>query len=167
MDQDDSMLSTPSSHGNDDTYDEENLFPEEVATATSPSQSNYVAAEVPANNHLNAAFPGELSPPRSNTHAQSQANGFAPATGGAEETSDDDEAVDVKGERSRAADEKSKPGAGWKNKKVQEDMQRSWEFIVDKDFDVRQFGDVLLGRGTQLAQEQAMGVVDQGAARSQ
>lgn len=147
MDQDDSMISTPSSNGNDDTYDEENLFPSETAT------TSYVAPQVPQNDHLNAAMPGELSPPRSNAHpqSQSQTNGFlsAPLVGDSNDISEDDEAIDMKGESSRGVgnkvgvEEKNKPGAGWKNKKAQEDMQRSWDYIVDRDFDIRQFGDPL------------------------
>jgi len=150
MDQDDSMLSTPSSNGNDDTYDEDNLFPSETAT------TSYIPAETPLNDHLNAAAPGELSPPRSdaNTQGQSQMNGFstAPLAVDSNDISEDDEAIDMKGEGSRTAgrttgsEEKNRPGAGWKNKKAQEDMQRSWDFIVDRDFDVRQFGDPLAGK---------------------
>lgn len=154
MDQDDSMLSTPSSNGNDDTYDEENLFPSETAT------TSYIAPQVPQNDHLNAAAPGELSPPRSSGNAESQpqpqsrTNGFlsAPPAVDSNDISEDDEAIDMKGEKSRGgtgvmgAEEKNKPGAGWKNKKAQEDMQRSWDHIVDKDFDIRQFGDPLAGK---------------------
>ena len=36
------------------------------------------------------------------------------------------------------------PGMGWKSKKAQEEMQRSWEFIVDRDFSLKDFGDVVL-----------------------
>ncbi|KAK5946411.1 hypothetical protein PMZ80_000554 [Knufia obscura] len=154
MDQDDSMLSTPSSNGNDDTYDEESMFPSETAT------TSYIAPETPQNDHLNAAAPGELSPPRSSsntlsqTQSQPNTNGFlsAPLAVDSNDISEDDEGIDMKGERSRGAggtvgaEEKNKPGAGWKNKKAQEDMQRSWDFIVDRDFDVRQFGDPLAGK---------------------
>lgn len=146
MDQDDSMLSTPSSDGNDDTYDEDNLFPE-----TSGTNNSYIPAQVPQNDHLNAAAPGELSPPRSstNTQSQSQTNGFssAPLAEDSNDISEDDEAIDMKSERLRGVGgEQSKPGAGWKNKKTQEEMQRSWDNIVDRDFDIRQFGDPLAGK---------------------
>jgi len=146
MDQDDSMLSTPSSNANDDTYDEDNLFPE--ASGTSDS---YIPAQIPQNDHLNAAAPGELSPPRTdtNTQSQTQTNGFSSATLALDsnDISEDDEAIDMQGERSRGVGvENSKPGAGWKNKKTQEEMQRSWDNIVDRDFDIRQFGDPLAGR---------------------
>lgn len=155
MDQDDSMLSTPSSTANDDTYDEETLFPSEGTATTSQT----IPAQTPQNDHLNAAAPGELSPPRSTTQSQSQTNGFlsAPLAVDSNDISEDDEAIDMKGEGAGDAvvgprgaavgGEKNKPGAGWKNKKAQEDMQRSWDFIVDRDFDARQFGDVLAGKG--------------------
>ena len=135
------MLSTPSSQGDDTTYDDDTLFP----GATSASTSNAaVAAQVPANDHLNAAAPGELSPPRSQSNTQS--NGFS-APPDAEDFTDDDEGVDVKGDKPRVGqDDKNKPGAGWKNKKAQEDMQRSWDYIVDKDFDIKQYGDPLAGK---------------------
>jgi len=150
MDQDDSMLSTPSSHD-----DEDELFPTQAAI-----HNTYVAAQPPQNDHLNAAAPGELSPPRSqSTSAPSgQTNGFGSMIprrqidGDAASLTDDDEAIDVKGDgRAGQRDvkfaEKQKPGAGWKNKKVQEQMNMSWDHIVDRDFDVRQFGDVLAQEG--------------------
>lgn len=149
MDHDDSMLSTPSSHG-----DEDDLFPTGTAANT-----NFVAAQTPQNDHLNAAAPGELSPPRSQSFSapSGQTNGFGSTVsrgqidGDAELITDDDEAIDVKdgraegkgGRESKSAD-KQKPGAGWKNKKAQEQMQMAWDHIVDRDFDVKQFGDVLL-----------------------
>lgn len=142
MDQDDSMLSTPSSHGNDDTLDEESLFPSETV-----HNSSYVAAQTPQNDHLNAAAPGELSPPRSQSISQNDPNGFGHSAGqgsilpGAEDLSDD-EVLDMKGDRA-LTDERNKPGVGWKNKKTQEEMQRTWESVVDKDFDMRQYGDPL------------------------
>ena len=148
MDQDDSMLSTPSSH-QDDTYDDDNLFPDATNNAT--SSTSYVAAQTPQNDHLNAAAPGELSPPRSQSISTGQANGFAPATKGAtlgeddgDFISDDDEAIDMKGEPSRTGkDDKDRPGAGWKNKKAQEEMARAWENVVDRDFDIKAYGDPL------------------------
>jgi hypothetical protein len=150
MDPDDSMLSTPSSH-QDDTYDDENLFPEATNNAT--SSTSYVAAQTPQNDHLNAAAPGELSPPRSQSISTGagQTNGFAPATKGAtlgeddgDFISDDDEAIDMKGESSRTGkDDKERPGAGWKNKKAQEEMARAWENVVDRDFDIKAYGDPL------------------------
>ena len=117
MEADDSMLSTPSSHDNDDTYDEidENLIPE---------------TSIPPNDHLNAMVPGELSPPRTESNTR---NGFSEID--ADLLASDEEEVKV------VAD--GRPGQGWKNKKAQDDMQRSWEAIVDRDYDSSVFGDVL------------------------
>lgn len=150
MDQDDSMLSTPSSH-QDDTYDDDSLFPEPT-TDTSHNPS-YVAAQTPLNDHLNAAAPGELSPPRSQSIPTNpgQTNGFGTMKSNTlveddgDFISDDDEAIDMKGETSRAGgkDDKDRPGAGWKNKKAQEEMARAWENVVDRDFDVKVYGDPL------------------------
>lgn len=148
MEQDDSMLSTPSSH-QDDTYDDDNLFPDTNMNTT--AKTSYVAAQTPANDHLNAAAPGELSPPRSQSLSAGQTNGFsasAKRTGLGEDEgdfiSDDDEAIDMKGESSKTGkDEKDKPGAGWKNKKAQEEMARAWENVVDRDFDIKAYGDPL------------------------
>lgn len=145
MDQDDSMLSTPSSHANDDTYDEENLFP---GDSNATPNTSYIQAETPQNDHLNNAAPDELSPPRSHQAGTSSTNGLnAPIDVDADEM-EDDEAIGMIGLDEQ--DEKSKPGYGWKNKKAQEDMQRAWEYIVDKDFDIRQYGDPLLGNGKQI-----------------
>lgn len=148
MEQDDSMLSTPSSH-QDDTYDDDNLFPDTNTNTT--AKTSYVAAQTPANDHLNAAAPGELSPPRSQSLSAGQTNGFsasAKRAGLGEDEgdfiSDDDEAIDMKGESSKTGkDEKDKPGAGWKNKKAQEEMARAWENVVDRDFDIKAYGDPL------------------------
>lgn len=148
MDQDDSMLSTPSSH-QDDTYDDDSLFPESNTNMT--SNTSYVAAQTPQNDHLNAAAPGELSPPRSQSISTGQTNGFSATNKGAalgeddgDFISDDDEAIDMKGEPSRSGkDDKDRPGAGWKNKKAQEEMARAWENVVDRDFDIKAFGDPL------------------------
>lgn len=45
--------------------------------------------------------------------------------------------------RRRAGERDDGPGAGWRNKKAQEEMARAWEFVVDRDWSVRQYGDPL------------------------
>lgn len=150
MDQDDSMLSTPSSHVDDDE-----LFPSETTHINA-----YVAAQTPQNDHLNAAAPGELSPPRSQSISTPSAhtNGFSSAVprgimdgGDVDPNTDEDEGIEMKDDgrtlRDKFGADKQKPGAGWKNKKAQEQMQAAWEHLVDKDFDIRQFGDVILQDG--------------------
>ncbi|RMD40373.1 hypothetical protein DV735_g4738, partial [Chaetothyriales sp. CBS 134920] len=74
----------------------------------------------PQNDHLNAAAPGELSPPRSQALQDGTAAGLA------------------------ANGEHDMPGAGWKNKKAQEEKHRALEWVVDRDFSLEPFGDVVL-----------------------
>ena len=158
MDNDSSMLSTPSSHdGADDTLDEEQLFTG-MNQSSNPTLNTpgYVNPQIPQNDHLNAAVSGELSPPRSQSLSTGEggngANGFNAVAqeqvAADEDESTEDEGIDVKGSRSQQQqqdEDKNKPGAGWKNKKSQEEMQRTWEYVIDKDFDMRSFGDPLSG----------------------
>ena len=37
----------------------------------------------------------------------------------------------------------NKPGSGWKSKRAQDEYHRAMESVVDRDFNVRDFGDVL------------------------
>ena len=39
-------------------------------------------------------------------------------------------------------DDAFKPGAGWKNKKAEEDFQKAMEILLDRDFSVREFGEL-------------------------
>jgi len=36
-----------------------------------------------------------------------------------------------------------KPGSGWKSKRAQEEYHRAMDSIVDRDFNLREFGDIL------------------------
>lgn len=161
MDLDETMTtstnSTPSEAA--DAFDDDNLFPD---SRTSDR------ALTPANDHLNAAAPGELSPPRSQPRSdesvpqvipngagqqantsvtRSAAKTTAPDAALASETRPDDtaalSAAGALGER------EERPGWGWKNKKAQEEMQRAWESVVDRDFSLKEYGDVvMLGKNT-------------------
>ncbi|KAK5055391.1 hypothetical protein LTR84_013141 [Exophiala bonariae] len=161
MDLDETMTtstsSTPSAAA--DAFDDDNLFPDSRASAR---------ALTPVNDHLNAAAPGELSPPRSQPRSEesvpqavpngagqqantsvtrSAAKGAATDSALASETRTDDtaalSAAGALGER------EERPGWGWKNKKAQEEMQRTWEIVVDRDFSLKEYGDVvMLGKGT-------------------
>jgi hypothetical protein len=134
MDADDSMTSTTPSSG-DAALDDDSLFP---GSKNPPSTGTSVRPQTPQNDHLNAAAPGELSPPRSQTH-EPRSSSFTNGT-----------YADVIGTSSTgpaaAADKPitDQPGMGWKNKKAQEEMQRAWEFVVDRDFTLREFGDVIM-----------------------
>jgi len=123
----------------------------------------------PADDHLNAAAPGELSPPRSQSQSEdisvNEAVGQAVPNGNhaganirvmrsaARPPADTDmrhENLRDEGSAlptvSNQRDEQ--PGWAWKNKKTQEDMQRAWDNIVDRDFNIKEYGDVMLqGKG--------------------
>jgi len=155
-----STSSTPSDLADEGFEEDNNLFPEDSATLSNRPHT-------PANDHLNAAAPGELSPPRSQ-HNQSEdltsnqqtastsetmANGSTtrssarlanqqPKFGGhSGQGNGDTSAFPTLGGSERDMD---KPGYGWKNKKAQEEMQRAWDNIVDKDFSLKEFGDVMM-----------------------
>ncbi|EGE08636.1 hypothetical protein TMEN_4529 [Trichophyton mentagrophytes] len=42
---------------------------------------------------------------------------------------------------------REEPGASWMNKKAEEEAKRALEFVVDKDFSLREFGDPFDDRG--------------------
>ncbi|EXJ85272.1 hypothetical protein A1O3_05947 [Capronia epimyces CBS 606.96] len=46
-----------------------------------------------------------------------------------------------------------RPGWGWKSKKAQDEMQRAWDNIVDRDFSLKEYGDVVMRGKEQLAQQ--------------
>lgn len=158
MDQNDSMLSSPTS-SEDETFDDDSVFHNTGANAGSSHTGNtYVQPQTPQNDHLNASAPGELSPPRSQT--QSTTSNTANNANVGDGSMEDDEGVDMPSasgsggagaggqqtQESQAAEE-AKPGAGWKNRKAQDEMQKTWDHhIVDKDFSLREFGDVMAHR---------------------
>ncbi len=134
MEADDSMASTtPSSNSNpapDNEFEDDNLFP----GASNPSSTSIIRPQTPQNDHLNAAAPGELSPPRSQTQDTQ------PATNGSYAADDMNMGATDQVEQKQ----EDKPGAGWKSKKAQEEMHRAWDYVVDKDFNLKEFGDVIL-----------------------
>ncbi|RMZ88094.1 hypothetical protein DV736_g4678, partial [Chaetothyriales sp. CBS 134916] len=101
------------------------------------------AKPTPQNDHLNAAAPGELSPPRSQaqdgTAARPVANG--------------EHAADELNKQGGAGGGEDMPGALWKNKKAQEEKHRALEWLVDRDFSLALFGDVVLLGKQQRGQE--------------
>ena len=134
MDPDDSMASTTPSSG-DAALDDDAMFP----GSKKSNSSAPIRPQTPQNDHLNASAPGELSPPRSQTNdmRSSFTNG----------TSLIDEPIVTTSRSINVGSEKAvtdQPGMGWKNKKAQEEMNRSWEFVVDKDFSLKEFGDVVM-----------------------
>jgi len=119
-------------------------FQQTATTVIEPARSL-----TPQNDHLNAAAPGELSPPRSqptdkvNTGTTSYgttngASNVAPMSRGVPE---EEEALDGPVDMAAMS---GQPGAGWKSKRAQEEWARALEGVVDRDFSIREFGDVLM-----------------------
>jgi hypothetical protein len=136
-----------------------------------PGDSN--RALTPANDHLNAAAPGELSPPRSQpsqaesttallpnptTTSAAMANGAATRSSArlANTQSNSRGTGDTGAFPALGVSEKdiaNMPGGGWKNKKAQEDMHRAWDNIVDRDFSLKEYGDVMMQGKAQMASQ--------------
>ncbi|EXJ58619.1 hypothetical protein A1O7_06046 [Cladophialophora yegresii CBS 114405] len=138
-----------------------------------PQAQDSNRALTPANDHLNAAAPGELSPPRIQpTQAEytaallpdpaptsgAMANGTAtrssarqanmqPKSGAAGDMA----AFPALAGTTNEKDIANQPGGGWKNKKAQEDMHRAWDNIVDRDFNLKEYGDVMMQGKAQRA----------------
>lgn len=156
MDLDETMTTstTSSPSAPPDTFEDDNLFPD-------PRTSD--RAHTPANDHLNAAAPGELSPPRSQPRsdesvplaipngAGQQANMSATRSLGrgaamdptmlSETQRDDTSSLSAAG---ALGEREERPGWGWKNKKAQEEMQRAWDSVVDREFTLKEYGDVVM-----------------------
>jgi len=128
------MNSSPTSSFN--AEDEVDLFPEST-TATSN--------QLVQNDHLNAAAPGELSPPRSQGSEEPE----AATTDFTNDEINGHPMMEYREERIPGTNgdgrgqEPTKPGSGWNNKRAQEDFQRAWDTVLDKDFSLREFGDVM------------------------
>lgn len=164
------------------------LFPASASNtnnaATAATSGNTInGPQTPPHNSLNAAAPGELSPPRSQ-HASSTGNAAggaatngttsmnalqsnAPAfmsnglstsfhnsesfsggigggnNGGAGDLMGSYGAAGGYGPQQQEGGTNDGPGA-WKSKKAQDEMQRAWEMVADKDWSAREFGDVIL-----------------------
>lgn len=124
----------------------------------------------PQNNHLNALAPGELSPPRSQSQSQPepQPTNTTTTTGNSNSNNSFTEPAEhdgfgsssamanggngrkslfAEGGRHDATDGggagDGKPGSGWKSKRAQEEYHRAMDGLVDRDFSLREFGDIL------------------------
>ncbi|OAL36956.1 hypothetical protein AYO20_03725 [Fonsecaea nubica] len=146
----------------DEGFEDDSLFPEDTNNDNDqdPAHSLSERPHTPANDHLNAAAPGELSPPRSQRQSQTetlqQPISQAMSNGTANRSSARVAAMQTKAEAegegqgpatASAADDREgrgKPGWTWRNKKAQEERQRAWDNIVDRDFSLKEFGDVML-----------------------
>jgi len=125
------------------TMEDDNLFPESAATFMNTG-TDFPRPQTPQNDHLNASAPGELSPPRSQSHSQAQTNpdlepAFTFANGHANTNYRAGSSVN---QAASGSGDAPKPGA-WKNKRAQEEYIRAMENVIDKDFSLREFGDVM------------------------
>jgi len=137
----------PSNDNDDDDDEDQDLFPSSDQPST------------PKNNHLNAAAPGELSPPQSQStsqQVQTEADESVKMSGmGDDEAEDayDNTNVDAHGtdgpgemvegqQNGSGMNTQYAPGMGWKNRKAQEEYQRAAETLVHRDFSLKEFGDL-------------------------
>ncbi|KIW18396.1 hypothetical protein PV08_02684 [Exophiala spinifera] len=167
MDLDETMTTSTSSSPPASSHpdnNEDDLFPQSASSA-----SNAPRTPIPPNEHLNdAAAPGELSPPGSQGHendhhhqpAFNEANtssrrlrsagfGNQRTAGSANPSSSSATAASasfVEDSREGGA------GWGWKNKKAQEEMSRAWDNVVDRDFSLKEYGDVMM-KATKVDEE--------------
>ncbi|KAI1629677.1 hypothetical protein EDD37DRAFT_64640 [Exophiala viscosa] len=164
-----STASTPSALQDpiDEAFEDDNLFPGSANVNDRP--------RTPANDHLNAAAPGELSPPRSQTHGEdmqvneslrhSLPNGSHPSanTRATRSAARQPTGVDARYDGAQSAESgglgtgnnerDETPGWGWKDKKAQEEMQRAWENVIDRDFSLKEYGDVMMLGKAQIGQQ--------------
>lgn len=190
MDLDESMTtstsSTPSAlqdiADNDESFEDDDLFPEPTNGGGGITNNSNHPQTPPANDHLNAAAPGELSPPRSQPRPQSDEGGQQPTRGAgtgsipngghgpaianiaatrsaarptATTTTEQREELETNAVEQLLTgnDREERPGWGWKSKKAQEEMQRAWDNITDRDFSLKEYGDVVMLGKAQLAQQ--------------
>merc|ERR1712000_457895 len=132
-----------------------------------PEGTSHAAPQTPPrNDHLNAAAPGELSPPRSQGNASADAvtgalNGNGPVSAGgangAQEPGNMSSFTDsgnaglsfaqqgYGGEYNGTNKNEKGPQPGeWKTKKAQDEMVRAWEFVVDREWSAQEYGDVIM-----------------------
>jgi hypothetical protein len=140
-----------SSSSDSATEEDNDLFPADTNAIS--NTANAGRPLTPQNNHLNALAPGELSPPRSESQSQTQAlnqqssmvdSGHMMANGNGDGNSR--QAWTTEGMSRDNRDEPvvdGKPGSGWKSKRAQEEYHRAMESVIDRDFSLREFGDVL------------------------
>ncbi|KAK1149430.1 hypothetical protein N8T08_006653 [Aspergillus melleus] len=91
-----------------------------------PSDSSQAGSRTPTRNIPNPPVGGlsELSPPGSQTQTtSSNLDSAAPGTTSGSTAPED------------------QPGAKWLNKRAEEEYQRAMELVVDKDFNLNEFGD--------------------------
>ncbi|GIJ81891.1 hypothetical protein Asppvi_000394 [Aspergillus pseudoviridinutans] len=110
----------------------------QMASSPESSTDSPAGSRTPTNNNsLNDSTPGfagasELSPPGSQTQNFSEATENRPS----------DFSSQVAGQQQQQQQQQHRqPGARWMNKRAEEEYQRAMEYIVDKDFNLDEFGD--------------------------
>ena len=113
-------------------------------TSTDQFLDTLAVPQMPQNDHLNAAAPGELSPPRSVNQSQSD----MPTTESDRQGQGSSSKRNAGNSSTPAPQDKDqKPGSGWRSKRAEEEMQRAWDNVVDKEWDAKQYGDVMAPLG--------------------
>ncbi|EXJ85982.1 hypothetical protein A1O1_06351 [Capronia coronata CBS 617.96] len=167
----------------DESFEDDSLFPEPTDNNGGGDGGTDHPRTPPASDHLSASAPGDLSPPLSQPQSQSdegavsttQARGAgtgssmpngshvganiaatrsAPrstAPSAIDAAQRGEEPTESQAPNSNERDER--PGWGWKNKKAQEELQRAWDSIIDRDFNLKEYGDVVMLGKAQLAQQ--------------
>jgi hypothetical protein len=136
------MHSSPTSSF--DAEDEADLFPDSTTTTTEPHLQN---------DHLNAAAPGELSPPRSQGSEEPETVAIPTMM---DEDTNGHQSMDYREEKMNGVgrgQDSAKPGSGWNNKRAQEEYAKAWDAVLDKDFTLREFGDVMIREEQQTRKE--------------
>ncbi|KPI38737.1 uncharacterized protein AB675_5748 [Cyphellophora attinorum] len=181
-------LSTPSTGPPPTTSNTTTMSDTEIDLFPSSTTDNNTASgpQTPPHNALNAAAPGELSPPRSqhNNTAAHTTNGttslnpttqpntssmlsngptglgssFGGIGSGMNNNTNAGDLMSMSNVvEQQPGGETNGNGNGpgeWKSKKAQDEMQRAWEMVADKDWSAREFGDVVLrGRAARSQQQ--------------
>lgn len=137
-DSDKNLYNEEEDDDDDDENEDQNLFSPPDRPST------------PKKNHFNATALGELSPPQSQSASQ-RVGAAADDTATTGVMNGDAEAAAHKnvngtgGGASMHGDQNGAthvPGMGWKTKKANEDYHRAAETLADRDFSLREFGDL-------------------------
>ena len=115
----------------------------------------------PRNDHLNAAAPGELSPPRSQGNPTATTNGGAatnghPTVGDVQDNTQSGTAIGGSNNTAQVAvtgtgfdnvlgnanGSNWQPGE-WRSKKNVEETARAWDYVVEPNWNANQYGDVM------------------------
>ncbi|EAL89617.2 uncharacterized protein AFUA_4G11750 [Aspergillus fumigatus Af293] len=115
----------------------------QMASSPESSVGSPAGSRTPTNNisldDSASVFVGasELSPPGSQTQNFSDVT----ETAALEKNGPSDFSSQVAGQQQQEQQQQRQPGARWMNKRAEEEYQRAMEYIIDKDFNLDEFGD--------------------------